>query len=161
MCVCLLNLEEGCLAYAWSLSSNSRARIANSLLLVLLLVLHEQNSHPLNCVFNLVIKRPAAYLLFLKLTELTTKWSTLKHKRRTVRLTILYKITTGKACVRCPDQKFQPASGRRSRHSLRYECFRCRVDYRSSTFFSRNQELETTSPAGCSRRLRCHPLPQN
>ena len=61
MCVCLL--EEGCLAYAWSLSSNSRARISNSLLLVL--VLHEQNSHPLNCVFNLVllvIKRPAAYL---------------------------------------------------------------------------------------------------
>ena len=62
------------------------------------------------------------------------KWSTLQHRHGTIRLTMLYKITTGQACVRCPDLKLQPASGRRSRHSLQYQCFSCRTDYRSNTF---------------------------
>ena len=48
---------------------------------------------------------------------------------------MLYKITTGQACVRCPDLKIQRASGRRiSRHSLQYQRFSCRTDYRSNTF---------------------------
>ena len=43
------------------------------------------------------------------------KWSTLQHRRRTIRLTMLYKYTTGKRAW--GDLKFQPASGRRSHHS--------------------------------------------
>ena len=66
------------------------------------------------------------------------KLSTLQHRRRTIGLTMLYKITTGQACARCLDLKLQPASGRRSRHSLQYQRFSCRTDYRSNTFFPRS-----------------------
>ena len=95
------------------------------------------------------------------------KWSTLQHRRRTIRLTMLYKITTGQACVRCPDLKLQPAGGRRSHHSLQYQRFSCRTDYRSNTISPAQSETGTNSPQMCTvlpppltpSSRRCHPRP--
>ena len=76
------------------------------------------------------------------------KWSTLQHRRWTIRLTM--------CCTRSPPVKhvqgalnsngsLQPASGR-SHHSLQYQCCSCHADYRSSTFFPRSQGPEQTPP---------------
>ena len=97
------------------------------------------------------------------------KWSktqTLQHRHWTMRFTMLYKITTGQACVSCSDLKLQPASGRRSHRSLQYQHFSYHMDYRSNTFPRTVKDWNKLypqmqfcpSPMAPSSR-RCHPPP--
>lgn len=60
------------------------------------------------------------------------EWLTLQ--QQAARLTMLYKITNGLACVKCLDLTLQPSSGS-SGHNLKYQRTQYRTDYWSNAFF--------------------------
>jgi hypothetical protein len=57
------------------------------------------------------------------------QWPTLEDRRRSARLAMLYKISNGTACVKCPDLQPMPASNTRSHHPQQFKRITC-TDYR-------------------------------
>ncbi|KAI8480146.1 hypothetical protein Bbelb_421300 [Branchiostoma belcheri] len=62
-----------------------------------------------------------------------------KNRRRNNRLTMLYKITQGLACVSCDALKLLPSNNTRRRrgHSQQYQQLPCRTNYRLYSFLPR------------------------
>jgi hypothetical protein len=65
------------------------------------------------------------------------QWPSLEDRRRSARLAMLYKISNGLACVRCPDLQPMHASYTRSHHPRQFQRITCRTDYRKYSFFPR------------------------
>ncbi|CAH1245543.1 Hypp7506 [Branchiostoma lanceolatum] len=76
------------------------------------------------------------------------QWVPLQDRRRSIRLTMLYKIKHGLACVRCDALKPLTDSNRRRRrvHSQQYQHFNSRTDYRLYSFFPRTVRDWNTLP---------------
>ncbi|XP_066275334.1 uncharacterized protein [Branchiostoma lanceolatum] len=76
------------------------------------------------------------------------QWVPLQDRRRSIRLTMLYKIKHGLACVRCDALKPLTDSNRRRRrvHSQQFRHFNCRTDYRLYSFFPRTVRDWNTLP---------------
>ncbi|KAI8514688.1 hypothetical protein Bbelb_072790 [Branchiostoma belcheri] len=96
------------------------------------------------------------------------QWPTLQNRRRNNRLTMLYKITQGLACVSCEALKLLPGNSTRRRrgHSQQYQQLPCRTNYRQYSFLPRTirdwnslpEELPPVAPPAVNSVLKSFPF---